>query len=211
MQSFARYLLLSAVFLCQCSVDVFAQSDKLLDLKPDPMLVAQLGEAFEDAQISIRPPRRLKRIDLPTPPELTTRGIHSYGWTPDGVAGRGNSENLSVTLTPFAQPSSDALDKTIEGMLETIQARAQPATFGKVQRGMFNGFEARSGTFTASILGEKVIGYYLVGIDTTGSFSVTAMLPYSKATPEEKLAAQTSVLTFHRAAPSQSVTPREDR
>jgi hypothetical protein len=209
MQLFARYLLLSAACLCQCSINVFAQSDKLLDLKPDPMLVAQLGEAFEDAQISIRPPRRLKRIDLPTLPEFTRRGVHSYGWTPDGVAGRGSPENLSVTLMPFAQPSSDALDKMIEGMQESIQAKAQPATFGKVQRGTFNGFEVRSGSFTTSILGEKVIAYYLVSIDRTGSFAVTAMLPYSKATPEEKLAAQTSVLTFRRSKPAGSSTPIE--
>lgn len=164
--------------------------------KPSASVVEQLGEAFVDSRICIRPPRSLQKADRPNPPEMTKIGVYNYGWTPGGVFP--SPRNLSVVLVPFARPSSDALDKTISGMKKSIQENLKQVKFGEVKRGEFGGIEARSGSFTATISGEKIIAFYLVGIDKTGSFSVTAMVPQSEATPEETRVLKTSILTFKR-------------
>jgi hypothetical protein len=201
-------LVLILIGFCQVPGPALAQvKQPLSDWKPDPQSVAQLGEVYEDAQISIRPPRDLKKVDRPNPPELAEQGIYSHGWTATGDPERASARNLSVTLTPFSQPSADALDKTIEGMKKSIQAGLEQVRFGKVERGRFGGVDARSGTFTGILLGEKVIAYYLVGIDNSGTFGVTAMLPYSEKTPEATRAMQTSILTFRRGQPARSAGP----
>ncbi len=189
-------LAISGVWLCLASDALAQKKESLPDWKPDGAVVARLGERYQDARISIRPPSGLRKANRPDPPELAARGVFSYGWTPGGVVQ--STKNLSVTLTPFARPSTDALDKTVQGMQNTIQSGLEDVQFGEVQRGRFGSIEARSGTFTALIAGDRIIAYYLIGIDKSGSFSVTAMLPYSEATPEETAAMKASMLTFHR-------------
>jgi len=199
---------ISVVCLCQATNDALAQKkESLPNWKPDAAIVARLGERYQDARISIRPPSNLKKASRPDTPELEARGVYSYGWTPGGVVQ--STKNLSVTLTPFARPSTDALDKTVQGMQKSIQSGLEHVQFGEVQRGRFGNIEARSGTFTALIAGDKIIAYYLVGIDKNGSFSITAMLPYSEATPEETAAMKASMLTFRRPDSAQPKSPTE--
>lgn len=171
--------------------------DELPVWVPDKNVVARLGERFADARMSIRPPRDLKRADRPNPPIMADRGIYNYGWTPGGAFP--SLRNLSVGLTPFAKPSSSALDKTVDGMKKAIQRNLQEVEFGEVRRGRFGGIEARFGQYTARICDEKIIAFYLVGIDSQGSFGVSAMLPSSEATAERIQETKASILTFKRA------------
>lgn len=194
---------LCCFWLIACTNHVRAADPATLpEWKAAPQTVAQLGAKFEDAHVSIQPPADLKRVEQPVPPELAERGIHSYAWTASGMVGVASPKNLSVTLTPYATPSSDALDKTIEGMQGSIKKGTEDANFGQVRSGRVNGFEARAGSFTAKIQGEKVIAYYLISIDPVGTYAVTAMLPEAEATPEAKRAFQTSLLTFRRPMPA---------
>jgi hypothetical protein len=185
------------VWLSVCHALVLAQAgDSLVEWRAPQDVVARLGERYSDALISIAPPRHLTKVDQPNPPEMTKRGIYNCGWTAGGVFP--STENLVVALMPFAQPSSDALDKTVAGMQGGFQRRLEDVQFEKVRRGRFNGIEARAGKYTAQVTGEKVMGLYLIGIDTVGTFSVTAMIPESKATPEKIRELQSSMLTFQR-------------
>jgi len=170
--------------------------DELPVWTPDKNVVARLGERFADSQISIRPPRDLKKANRPNPPRMTDRGIYNYGWTPGGTFP--SLRNLSVGLTPFAKPSSSALDKTVKGMKNAIQRSLEEVEFGEVHRGRFGGIEARSGQYTARICGEKIIAFYLVCIDSEGSFAVSAMLPSSEPTAERTQEVKASMLTFKR-------------
>jgi hypothetical protein len=163
----------------------------------------QLAERFQDDLVSFQPPIGLTFFGQMAPAEYARRGARSYGWKPAGEAGSNSPKSISVNLTPFAQPSADALDKVVGAMQESMQGdeRVVQPKFGKTQAVRLNGFEARTGSFTATLLGQKVLGYYLIGIDKTGTFGVTAMLPESEATPAAKRAFQASVVSFRRPAP----------
>ncbi|MBW3595815.1 MAG: hypothetical protein KY475_00915 [Planctomycetes bacterium] len=194
----ARITLTGVVWLCVCNVFAFAQDqDDLPNWTPDQSVVARLGDEFSDSRISIRPPSNLKQADRRNPPEMQKIGVYQYGWTPGGEFP--STENLSIGLTPFAQPSSAALDKTIEGMKESLQEGLPGIEFGDVRKGQFRGQEARAGQYTAPVSGdESIIAFYLVGIDERGSFAVTAMAPQSKASPERIQELKSSILTFRR-------------
>jgi hypothetical protein len=159
---------------------------------------AELGELFSDSQIIIRPPRGLQKANGPkVPQELEKHGVHGFGWTPDGAFP--SSTNLSVSLTPFAKPSSDALDKTIKGMKNSISSALQEVKFGTVESGMFRNHEARWGTYTATINDEKILAFFLVGIDPYGTYSISAMIPATAGTPENVAIIKNSMLTFDRS------------
>ncbi len=194
----ARSLALVAFCLSPVVGTAGAQNKTPLPVwKPNADIVEQLDEVFVDSRISIRPPRSLQKADRPNPPEMTEIGVYNYGWTPGGAFP--SLRNLSIVLTPFARPSSDALDKTVAGMKKSIQEKLKQVEFREVEQGEFQGIEARAGSYTAAIEGVKVIAFYLVGIDKTGSFAVTAMLPQSEATLEEIRVLKASILTFKRA------------
>ena len=187
-----------AIFwLCICEVLVFAQvKDQLPEWEAPKEVVAQLGKQFSDPRISITPPRNLTKADPPNPPDMTKIGVYNYGWSPSGVFP--SIENFTVTLAPYAQPSSAALDKTVQGMKNSIQQGLKNVQFGDVRQGRLNGIEARTGQYTANIAGEKVVALYLIGIDDAGTFNVAAMIPQSKATPERINELLASMLTFQR-------------
>jgi hypothetical protein len=163
----------------------------------DQRRVDELSQLFENEQIKIRPPRGLKKIDHENTPELTNLGLHKFGWSPGGVMP--STENFSVALTPFSKPSSEALDKLTASMQSGIEKRLERVKFVNTRRGQFRGFEARAGTFTAEVSGEKVNGYFLVGIDKIGTYAIAAMLPEAKSTPERISTVQNAMLTFDRA------------
>ena len=192
-----RYSYLSVLCVYLGGMSAVAQDNpELPKWIADKDVVPQLGEVFADSRISIRPPRNLQRVDQPHPPEMAKIGVYNYGWTPGGVFP--SIENMSVVLAPYAQPSSAALDKTVEGMKKSVQQRLQDTQFGEVRKGRFGSIEVRLGKYTAQISGEKIIAFYLIGIDRTGTFSVTAMLPLSKQTPEKIEELKTAILTFAR-------------
>lgn len=194
------WLVFVAAVFARVPVPAFAQGGGALpEWKPSAEAVDELGEVFEDARIHIRLPRNLKYVGRRTPPELEARGAFSYGFLPGGIAGQGDPTNLSVSLTPFAKPSPEAFDKLLEGMMTSTQRKLQQVRFGETHRGRVGGVEVRAGTFQASVLGIEIVAYFLVGIDETGTFGVTAMVPRSQATPETIREIQTSLLTFRRA------------
>ena len=186
--------------LCALTIASTAYSQdegQLPDWTADQELVGLLDEPCVDSRITIRPPVDFRRVDRPNPPELSDRGAYNYGWIPGEGWPRGT--NLSVGLTPFAKPSSSALDKTVEGMKQSIQENLKDVQFGDVKKGTFRGKEARMGKFTAEISGKKLAAFYLIGIDERGSFACTAMLPLSEATSEKSRVLKASLLTFDRA------------
>jgi hypothetical protein len=185
------------VWLGVCQALVFAQAgDSLAEWRAPPDVVARLGERYSDALISIAPPHYLQRVDRPNSPEMTKKGVYHYGWTASGVYP--SAENLVVVLTPFKKPSSEALDEAVEGLKDSIEQGLEDVQWENVRRGRLNGVEVRAGKYTAQVAGEKATGFYLIGIDTVGTFGVTAMMPESKATPEKIKELQSSMLTFER-------------
>ena len=196
----ASHHLRSACFLVCVSIFTIVatgeDSGTLTDWKADDKTVASLAEPFSDARISFRPLSKYEAFEKKFEPELAKLGVAGYVWTPGGQLP--SPENTTVMLTPFAKPSSDALDKTIGGMQSSLQKNHPDIKFGKIRKGLFRGLEARAGSYTATISGEKIVALFLVSIDTTGTFAVTAMTPVSKATPETKKLMQTSLLTFKR-------------
>jgi hypothetical protein len=158
--------------------------------------VTRLGELFADSRISLRPPQGLKKVERDYPPELAKAGVFAYGWTPGGV--QPSPKNFSVTLTPFAKPSKEALDRTIDGMKKSIEEGFKSVNYGIIKRGQFLGVECRYGTYTAQLSGRQLDCYFLVGIDATGTFSISAMMPHSEATPDAVRSIQAAMLSFQR-------------
>ena len=183
---------------CLGGVSAHAQAvDTLPKWTADKSDTEQLGDAFKDERIQFRPPKDLQKIERENSPELTKQGVYSYAWAPGGVFP--SPENLSITLTPYAQPSASALDKTVEGMQASIGKGLEDVKFGEVKKGVFGDFEARAGEYTAKLNGEELFAVYLVCIDKQGSFSLVAMMPAMKATDERVKMLQASLLTFSRA------------
>jgi hypothetical protein len=196
-----RGLAAAACFAALITSCLFASPERACadDVEPRPETAASdslLANRFEDARISIRVPRDLQRAHPPVPKKLNVPGVHGYVWYP--IDGRPGPKNLVVALTPFAKPSTDALDKTDDSMKQTIQQRQSDAKFGETQNGHINGTEVRSGSFTATMKGEKAIVYYLVGIDSLGTYGVTATLPMATATQDERAAMMASIFSFRR-------------
>jgi hypothetical protein len=160
--------------------------------------VARLTEPFTDSRITLRLPHGLKKVDREYPPELAKAGVYAYGWTPSGT--QPSPKNFSVTLTPFAKPSKEALDKTIKGMKESIEQSFKNVTYGDIKRGQFLGVECRYGTYTAQLSGQQLDCYFLVGIDIAGTFAISAMIPHSEATPDSVRSLQAAMLSFQRVA-----------
>ena len=135
-------------FLCLTSFSapaLAADPNALPIWKPDSRIVAELGEVFSDSHVRIRPAPGFVRCDVELDPKLEDAGLRNYGWSPTGSFP--NTENMTVVFTPFAKPSSDALDKSIAGMKDSIEKNLQNAKFGKTRRGRFLGNEARAGRY----------------------------------------------------------------
>jgi hypothetical protein len=187
-----------ALLCCAAILPVQARSnDTLPTWEADEQEIARLGKLFEDERIRIRPPVDLQRALGGAAAELEKRGVYSYAWTPGGIAP--HPTNFVVTLTPFAQPSSDALDKTVAGVQESVQRKLGNAEFAEPERGMFRLFEARLGTYRATIDQQSMVAIYLVGIDARGTFMVSTMIPEAEATPERMETLRAALLTFERA------------
>ena len=195
----SHYLRFTCFFL---SVSLFTivvngeDSGTLTNWIADDKTLASLAKPFSDARISFRPLPKYEGFQTKFDPELAKAGVAQYCWTPGGQ--RPSLENITVMLTPFAKPSTDALDKTISGMRSSIQKNHPDCEFGEIRKGLFCGFEARAGSYTATISGDKVVAFFLVSIDTKGTFMASAMTPESKVTPEAEKLMKTSLLTFMR-------------
>ncbi len=186
------------MWVCHFAGSVSAQDNQEVpEWTADEAIVARLGEVFTDSRISIRPPGNLQKVDRPDSPELTAKGVYNYGWASQGIVPSG--ANLSIGLTPYSRPSSAALDKMVAGMQKSIEESFQDASFKAVQKGRFRGIEVRSGEFSGRISGRQLTAYYLIGIDDTGSFGVTAMVPTSELTAEKSTELKSAILTFERA------------
>jgi hypothetical protein len=199
------------LFVCLVAVNGFgpptrAVADEvLLAWRLNDKDLARLGEPFTDSRISLRPPQGLKKVDRADPPEFANAGVYTYGWTLGGV--QPSPKNFSVTLTPFAKPSKGALDKTVEGMKKSIEQGFKNVTYGNIKRGQFLGVECRYGTYTTQLSGEQIDCYFLVGIDASGSFSISAMIPHREATPDSVRSLQAAMLSFQRVTtPDKSKT-----
>lgn len=157
----------------------------------------QLGEEYTDEYISVRPPAGYKKIERPNPPELVARGVQMHGWSPSGEFP--SISNFNVTLTPFAEPSAEALDKTVESMLSTLsQSFSKLKVIGK-KSGKLKETEVRIGKYTAEVDGREITGMYLVGIDSQGTFSIQSMTESAGLTKEGAGLLGAALLTFERA------------
>jgi hypothetical protein len=106
--------------------------------------------------------------------------------------------NFAVALTPFAKPSSAALDETLEGMKDSFARNFQPIKYSKTERGLLHSNEALMGTYEGNLSGESIYGIYLIGMDQRGTFTVSAMLPSADASPERISLLKSAMLTFDR-------------
>lgn len=158
-----------------------------------------LANRFVAPSISIRPPAQFSQVDFPNADELVAKGIATYGWTPDGVFPSRNY--VMVMLTPFARPSSEALDKTVDGMQQSLtKGNFKNLQFRPTKRGRLNGIEVRTGNFTAEVEDSPVQVFFLIGIDATGTFSAMAMLDGENSDPTLRKAIAASLLTVSRNA-----------
>lgn len=158
----------------------------------DPKLVEQLADAFTDSHISFRPTPGMKPRQIILDPEVSAAGVRHYGWTRDGVFPC--TEFVNVLLTPFSKPSPDALDKMTAGLIRL----GMPDAFNGIKHGRFRGVEARSGSYSCTIGGERLVVYYLVTIEKVGSCLISASIPEAKLTPERTELIRASILTFDR-------------
>jgi hypothetical protein len=105
---------------------------------------------------------------------------------------------LTVVLTPGKQ-STATLDKNFEEYRRYMEAQLADVKFGEIQRGRFNGVEARAGEYFGIRNGKQLTSLYLCGIDSKGMFWLIAPLQKAVATLEIIQEIKTSMLTFKRA------------
>ena len=168
-----------------------AQDDTQIKvLVPNADAVTRLGSEFSNGKFSIRPVQGLKAAGLARP-DLQVHAVFIYGWTPDGKMD--GVANFTVGLTPFAQPSSENLDKTLGGMKIDVE---------HIHAARLNGAEVRFGHYKRQIDGQDVIGHVLLGIDTRGTYAITSLMHPAEATPARIEEVKASLMTFRRAEKS---------
>jgi hypothetical protein len=186
---------LCVLYAYACGTSAIAQSaSDLREWSANEGVVARLGDVFTDSRISIRLPKGLQRAVLPDPPPGT--GLYKYGWSPGGVFP--STEMFSIVLTPFAKPSSEALDQMVGSMKATIKENLKNVEFSATGKGRYRGVEVCAGEYTIKGSVDSTKALYLIGIDQFGSFSVIAMLPNKAATPERLQELSAAMFTFQR-------------